>query len=64
MFKSKERLQGPAVSGDAVARRAYEKFLSRGSKHGHHLEDWLEAERELREEAGQAAGSFKGARRK
>jgi hypothetical protein len=32
---------------DAVARRAYELFLARGCAHGHDLEDWVRAEREL-----------------
>jgi hypothetical protein len=31
----------------AVARKAYELFLARGGTHGHDLEDWLRAEREL-----------------
>lgn len=31
-----------------VARRAYELYLERGSGHGHDLEDWYEAERQLR----------------
>ncbi|HET6204326.1 MAG TPA: DUF2934 domain-containing protein [Planctomycetota bacterium] len=34
----------------AIARRAYEIFLSRGGGHGSDLEDWLRAERELAEE--------------
>jgi hypothetical protein len=33
---------------DDVARRAYEIYHSRGGGHGRHLEDWLQAERELR----------------
>jgi hypothetical protein len=32
---------------EAIARRAYELFLARGSEHGHDLQDWLQAEREL-----------------
>ena len=32
-----------------VARRAYDLYLSRGREHGHDEEDWLQAERELRE---------------
>ncbi|MFL5318601.1 MAG: DUF2934 domain-containing protein [Myxococcaceae bacterium] len=28
--------------------RAYELFLARGSQHGHDVEDWLQAEREVR----------------
>lgn len=33
---------------DAVARRAYEIFQNRGGNHGADLDDWLEAERQLR----------------
>jgi hypothetical protein len=32
-------------SHDEIAERAYELFLARGSEDGHDLEDWLEAER-------------------
>ena len=32
-----------------VARRAYDLDLSRGREHGHDVEDWRQAERELRE---------------
>ncbi len=38
---------------DAIARRAYEKFQSRGGEHGRHEEDWLEAERELNKPSGE-----------
>jgi hypothetical protein len=31
-----------------IARRAYELFEQRGREHGHDVEDWLQAERELR----------------
>jgi len=31
-----------------VARRAYDLYLARGCEHGHDVEDWLQAERELR----------------
>lgn len=34
---------------DEIARRAYELFLARGRQHGRAQEDWLSAERELRE---------------
>ncbi|PYR42493.1 MAG: hypothetical protein DMF93_05710 [Acidobacteria bacterium] len=34
---------------DDVARRAYELYEARGSEPGAELEDWLRAERELRE---------------
>ena len=36
---------------EAIARRAYELFLERGGGHGHDLDDWLQAERELLETA-------------
>ena len=39
---------------DAIAQRAYELFLARGREHGHDLDDWLQAERELAQ-AAQAA---------
>ena len=32
---------------DEISRRAYELFLARGGEHGHDLEDWVQAEREL-----------------
>ena len=34
----------------AVARRAYELYCARGCEHGHDVEDWLNAEREVRVE--------------
>ena len=36
------------VSGEEVARRAYEIYESRGRNHGMDLDHWLEAERELK----------------
>ena len=38
------------VLADRIAERAYQRFLERGGEHGHDREDWLEAERECREE--------------
>lgn len=38
---------GMKPSDGEVARRAYELFLARGAEHGHALQDWLEAERQL-----------------
>jgi hypothetical protein len=32
-----------------IGHRAYEIFLERGSVHGHDLDDWLQAEHELKE---------------
>ena len=42
---------GPTIAGptdEDIRRRAYERYLERGGKHGQHFDDWLEAERELR----------------
>ena len=36
------------LSTEAIASRAYDLFLERGGEHGHDIDDWLRAERELR----------------
>lgn len=38
---------GPSTH-DEIAKRAYELFEARGREHGHDLDDWLQAERQLR----------------
>jgi hypothetical protein len=38
----------PDVTAHDIAVRAYELFEQRGGAHGHDVEDWLQAERELR----------------
>jgi hypothetical protein len=35
------------VPHDKIAMRAYQKWEQRGRRQGTHLQDWLEAEREL-----------------
>lgn len=35
------------ISTEDIARRAFEFYCARGGGHGHALEDWLQAEREL-----------------
>ena len=40
-------LQHETVADDAVATRAYEKFVARGSAHGRDEEDWAAAKAEL-----------------
>ena len=40
----------PSPTAAEIGRRAYEIFLERGSIHGHDLDDWLQAEHELKEE--------------
>jgi Protein of unknown function (DUF2934) len=41
----------PTVHGSDIARRAYDFYLARGCQHGHDVEDWLLAERELKKMA-------------
>jgi len=36
-----------AAPADAIGKRAYEIFISRGGEHGHDVADWLAAEAEL-----------------
>ena len=42
----------PSVEADVtepdIARRAYELYCDRGREDGHDIDDWLNAERELR----------------
>jgi hypothetical protein len=38
---------GITAADEPVALRAYRRFEERGGEHGHDLDDWLEAEREL-----------------
>ncbi len=38
----------PAPSSDQIAERAHEIFMARGGGHGRDLDDWLQAERELK----------------
>ena len=40
--------QSVSVADSDIARRAYERYEERGSEHGHDVDDWLQAERELR----------------
>jgi hypothetical protein len=40
------------VANEAIAKRAYEKFVGRGSVHGRDEEDWANAKAELISEAG------------
>jgi hypothetical protein len=40
----------PSLTDRDIARRAYALYLARGCEHGHDVEDWLKAERDLRTE--------------
>jgi len=35
------------ILGSRIADKAYELYVQRGHEHGHDLEDWLEAERQI-----------------
>lgn len=47
---SRENGHRPA-SQDEIARLAHQFWQERGHKHGHHIEDWYRAEKELRKRA-------------
>jgi len=51
------------LAHDDVARRAYELFLSRGQAHGRDLDDWLEAERQVRRSSPAVAAPVRNGRR-
>jgi len=60
--KKQRQAVNPAVSGTTpaiqptqgeIARRAYEIYEARGGAPGCDLDDWLQAEQELKAEAGQ-----------
>ena len=44
MFERREPL------GEEIARRAHELYLQRGGEHGKDVDDWVTAEKELRQE--------------
>ena len=48
-------LQSAAPSRDDIARRAFELYCERGYRDGYDVQDWLQAERELRRTASTAA---------
>lgn len=47
----------PQPSREAIAKRAYELYLRRGSVPGYEVEDWLQAEAELIAEEATAANA-------
>ncbi len=48
--RASARAENGSLTYEQIARRAYEIYLARGSEPGRELEDWLQAERELRNE--------------
>ena len=49
---------------DAIAKRAYEIYQNRGGNHGADLDDWLEAERQLKRGATDVTGPAPARRRR
>jgi hypothetical protein len=43
------------VTEDDIARRAFELYCDRGREDGHDVDDWLNAERELRDASSSSA---------
>ena len=39
--------QSAQATDSDIARRAYDLYFARGCEHGHDVDDWLKAEREL-----------------
>jgi hypothetical protein len=50
------------ITREHVARRAYDLYLARGREPGHELEDWLQAEQELRNKSQRNAVRLSGVR--
>jgi len=57
--KSEQKTSRPRVDQEAVAKLAYEMWLTRKAEHGHDVEDWLAAERLLLEEESKREASQK-----
>ena len=58
---------GDVVADDLIAKRAYEIYEARGGQHGADFDDWLEAERQIKQEQQFQAGQMppaEGDRRK
>jgi DUF2934 family protein len=41
---------GDVVADDLISKRAYEIYEARGGQHGADFDDWLEAERQIKQE--------------
>lgn len=55
-LSAKEQSTTNAPTAEEIRKRAFEIHLERGGIHGCDLDDWLRAERELREKYGQSNG--------
>ena len=54
---STSSMQGDMIPHEKIAMRAYDKWCRRGRPHGTDKLDWIEAEKELREEFKRGVGS-------
>ena len=45
------------IPHDKIAQRAYEKWVQRGRQHGTDVQNWVEAENELRTESTRQGGN-------
>ena len=45
-------IPAPHITQEAIAKRAFEKYVARGCQPGSEQQDWFEAEQELLAEAG------------
>ena len=50
---NKESPDTSSSRDDRIARRAYQRFEERGREHGHDLDDWFEAERDVENRPGE-----------
>lgn len=44
---------GTDVAKDDIARRAYQRYEERGREPGHEMDDWLEAERDIKQRSSE-----------
>jgi hypothetical protein len=55
-LSTKEQSTTNALTAEEIRKRAFEIHIERGGVHGCDLDDWLRAERELREQYSQSNG--------
>ena len=57
MRESFETPLSTVIQEEDIARRAFELYQARGCQNGYDLEDWLQAEQELKDQRGSATVS-------
>ena len=53
--RSMTRSRSTTLTTEAIAARAFALYEERGCQHGHDLDNWLQAERELQQTVGSSA---------